>query len=171
MFKPLINKLNVFLQYIKKTQADGIYKPLYKLMDILESNEEYVVVIQLIGKNIVFNAKPEELLADDSLVDRFSPRDIRTLTYLGYLGINGPKYKILAKKLSQHDNASFLIKKKGEKNIIVRTAAQILNETNIIQYLNAEDAKTVGYTAASESVVNERKQKEALLAEHKKNLI
>jgi hypothetical protein len=168
MLKSFIQKLKVFLVYLKNSKAKDVYKPLYKLTEILEDQEEYVVVIQLIGKNIVFNAKPEEILADDSLVDRFSPRDIRTLTYLGYLGINGPKYKILAKKLSQHENATFLIKKKGEKKIIVRTAEQILNETSIIQHLNAEDAKTVGYTAASESVISEKKQKEALLAELKK---
>lgn len=168
MLKSFIQKLKTFLVCLKNSKAKDAYKPLYKLTEILEDQEEYVVVIQLIGKNIVFNAKPEEILADDSLVDKFSPRDIRTLTYLGYLGINGPKYKILAKKLSQHENATFLIKKKGEKKVIIRTAEQILNETSIIQHLNAEDAKTVGYTAASESVISEKKQKEALLAAHKK---
>lgn len=75
-------------------------------------------MIQIIGKATTFVAKPEELLMDDAIVDLFSPRDVRNLTYLGYLGINGPKYKILAQKLSeQADQTLFAILKKGEKNI------------------------------------------------------
>lgn len=38
-------------------------------------------IIQLINKSITLYTKPEENLKDD----KFSPYDIRTLTYLGYL--------------------------------------------------------------------------------------
>lgn len=169
MFKSAIQKLKSIFQYLKSCHEDNAQKTSYKLIEILENNDDYLVVIQLIGKNTVFNAKPEEILADDQLVDRFSPKDIRTLTYLGYLGINGPKYKILAKKLSQNEKSTFLIKKKGHKKVTVKTADQIIHETDIIQHLNAEDAKTVGYTAASESIISEREQKEALLKEIRKN--
>ncbi len=156
-----IQKLKNFFQSLHSDKE--IYKPCYKLIEILKEEDDYIVVIQLIGKNIVFNAKPEEMLAEDHLVDRFSPRDIRTLTYLGYLGINAPKYKILAKKLSQDEKASFWIQKKGEKKVIIKTAEEIIHETEIIESLNADDAKTVGYTAAAESVIAEKQEKEALL--------
>ncbi len=169
MYTLISQKIKNFFQYIKNYQEKNTYKPLYKLTEILENEDEHIVVIQLIGKNIVFNAKPEDILADDQLVDRFAPRDIRTLTYLGYLGINGPKYKILAKKLSQNDKSTFLIKKKGEKKVIVKTAEQIIHESDIIPNLNAEDAKIIGYTAASESFMQEKKQKDALLKEMQEN--
>lgn len=168
MIRTMIQKVKVFFRTLESHSGKAVFKPAYKLIEISEEEDEYVVVIQLIGKNIVFNAKPEELLADDSLVDQFSPRDIRALTYLGYLGINAPKYKILAKNLSQHENAAFWIKKKGDKKAIIKTAEQIMNETDIIQSMNAEDAKMVGYTAATESVLNERKEKHALLAQNKR---
>jgi len=47
-------------------------------------DKEYIVTIQIINKSVTFRMKPEEILAKDALVDQFSPRDIRTLTYLGY---------------------------------------------------------------------------------------
>ena len=137
----------------------------YKLVEIIEDEGEYTVAIKLANKNVVFDAKPEEILANDSLVDKFSPRDIRTLTYLGYLGVNAPKYKILAKKLSKNEKTIFWIKKKGAKKAILKTADQILNESDIIKNLNSEDSKTVSYVAASESILDEEKQKSELLKE------
>ena len=104
-------------------------------------------------------------MANDHLVDQFSPRDIRALTYLGYLGVNGPKYKILAKKLSENEKITFVLKKKGEKKVFFKTADQIISETDIIPNLNSEDAKTIGYTVALEIVTNEKLQKETLLKE------
>ncbi len=160
MITAIVKKL---IKYIKNEQEKNIYKPHYKLIDILEENEQYIIVIKLINKNITFNAKPEEILANDNLVDQFSPRDVRTLTYLGYLGINGPKYKILARKLSQNEKINFILKKKGEKKIIVKTAEEITRETGIILNMNSEDAKTVGYTIASEAITEEKKQKKSLL--------
>lgn len=46
--------------------------------------------------------------------------------YLGYLGINSPKYKILAQRISEDNNIIFAIKKKGDKNIYTKTANEIL---------------------------------------------
>jgi len=73
-----------------------------------------MVTIKVINKNISFTIKPDEILAKDSMVDLFSPRDVRTLTYLGYLGINSPKYKILARRLSENnDKTIFALQKRG----------------------------------------------------------
>src|SRR5262245_15657190 len=77
------------------------YTPAFRLIEIQKNeSDEYIVMVQVINKNLTFHSKPEEILAKDDLVDQFSPRDIRTLTYLGYLEINSPKYTILAKRLS-----------------------------------------------------------------------
>ncbi len=163
MIKNFIVKIKNFIQFIKNEHEKEVYRPRYKLIEIIEKNDEYVVVLKLVNKSITLNMKPEEILANDELVDHFSPKDIRTLTYLGYLGINGPKYKILAKQLSENDKVSFFLKKKGNDKIIIKTAEQVLHETDIVYGLNPEDAKTVGYIAGSESVVREQNQKENLL--------
>ncbi len=162
----LFKKLAVHL-IVKK----NIYTPMYKLVEVLNKEDEYFVVIKLVEKNVTFQVKPEEILANDALVDKFSPRDIRTLTYLGYLGINSPKYKILAKRLStDNDKIIFALKKKGANEIITKTADQISQEKDIILNLNSDDARTVGYIMASESTLGEKQQQELLLQsarEHK----
>jgi hypothetical protein len=67
-----------------------------------DKHGNYEFTIQLMGKNHTENILPEIILPDDNLVSRFSPLDIRTLTYLGHLGISSPQYKILAKKPSEN---------------------------------------------------------------------
>jgi len=163
MRKKLTKIFSSFIQKIQTSCEKESYKPKFRVIEIFEKSDEHHVVIKAINKNITYSTKPEEILANDHLVNQFSPIDIRTLTYLGYLGMNTPKFKILAKKLSQSDQAIFLLKKKGENKIITKTANQIINEEGIISSISAEDAKSVGYTIASEDFINEKKQKEALL--------
>ena len=76
------------MRYINNSSG---YKPSYKLVEIFKNeDDEYIVHIQIINKKLVFYTKPQEILMDDEFVDQFSPRDIRTLTYLGYLSLNKP---------------------------------------------------------------------------------
>jgi hypothetical protein len=163
MVKNIIQKLKTIFSHIKIKNTKISYEPLYRLVEIREDDGEYTVVIQVINKGAIFIAKPEEILANDTLVDQFSPKDVRSLTYLGYLGVNSPKYKILAQRLSQSDKTIFVLKKKGEKKVILKTADQIMQETDVILSMHSQDAKIVGYTVAAEAVVEEKKQKQALL--------
>ena len=50
-------------------------------------------------------------------------------------------------------------KKKGEKKVIVKTADEVIRESDILLSMNAEDAKTVGYTIATEAITEEKKTK------------
>ena len=167
MFTKIYTVLKSIHKTLKLAKEQHRYIPSLRLIEVNKNkDDDYIVTIQIINKNMTFDTKPEEILAKDDMVDQFSPRDIRTLTYLGYLDINGPKYKILAKRLSEsQDKVIFALKKKGEKDIIVKTADEIIKERTIIDQLNANDAHLVGYTVASESMTFERKAKEEL---HKK---
>lgn len=164
--KAVIKKLKFYCsEFFKKDKESNIFIPSYRVVEIIqEDDDQYMVKIQVMNKNLLFTAKPEELLAKDETVDQFSPRDIRTLTYLGYLGMNSPKYKILAKRLLENDNKLvFAIKKKGDKKIITKTADEMLKAKEIIESLSAKDAHLVGYAMASESAMTEKGQKEAVL--------
>ncbi|MFN7097691.1 MAG: hypothetical protein ACK4PR_09075 [Gammaproteobacteria bacterium] len=158
----MLQKFNQILRTIKNNileiRKHSSYSPGYRVVEIMQTeDDEYIATIQLVNKHITFDIKPEDILADNSMVDQFSPRDIRTLTYLGYLGINSPKYKILAQRLSQdNDKLCFALKKRGNKNIILKTAADILREQEILANLNPKDAHIVGYTIASESINSEK---------------
>ena len=139
--------------------------PMYiRVVEVNKSDEnDCIVKIQIINKNIILNMKPEEILADDNLVDQFSPRDVRLLTYLGYLEINKPKYEILAQRLSKtQDSTIFALKKKGEEKPILKSASEIIKEKDIINSLPSDDAQKINFLAGSESIKMEKTQQESL---------
>lgn len=168
--KQYLHRFKKALVSLKEATQKTTYAPAYRVLEILKDEEDnYSVHIQLIGKSATFYAKPEEILAEDGLVDLFSPRDIRTLTYLGYLGVNAPKYKLLAKRLVEDNHIVFAIKKRGEKEILVKTSAQIFKEHEIIENMHPKDAETVGYAMAVESLQQEKKIKDTLLKQLQKD--
>lgn len=126
MFNTLKNSIKKWFSNLTKAikGATDVYRPAYRIASIDETDDnDYLVTVHTILKNAHFFMKPEEILADDKMTDLFSPRDVRTLTYLGYLGINSPKYKILAQRLSAEDNRIiFALHKKGEKKPRIKTA-------------------------------------------------
>lgn len=156
--------LKNFFEFSKKAKTDRPKHILYRLADIEEDKEGYhIAVIQIVGKGITYKIKPEELLADDKYIEKFSQKDIRALTYLGYLNVNKPKYKVLAKKHSIKLNKMiFALQKKGEKKPLVKTADQISIDEEILASLDQKDAHMVGYITATEHTLLEEKQKQQL---------
>ena len=162
--KKMFTIVKKIFQELKEAKAKNTYTPSYRVLEILQDEEgRYTIHIQVIGKSLTFHAKPEELLAEDKVVDQFSPRDVRTLTYLGYLGINAPKYKILAQRLIDDNKVAFVIKKRGAKEVLVKTAGQLLQEREIIANMHPDDAKIIGYTSAAETTQEEFKLKKEIL--------
>lgn len=164
MFKQFFKNFKKFLADAKQDKVKHSYSPTYRVIEIYQDkHEQHYVRIQVAQKNIIFNAKPEELLAKDSLVDKFSPRDVRTMTYLGYLGINAPKYKILAQRFSdENDELFFALKEKGNDKVVVKTAEEIIRESEILEKMHPSDAHTIGYSAATEQAKQEKLQMEEL---------
>lgn len=158
MLTSIKNKIVCVYNDIKQQRDKMLFKPLYRLVEIIEENDEYTVVIKIIQKNVTFKVKPEEILANDELVDQFSPRDIRALTYLGYLGINSPKYKVLAKQFSESNRVTFVIRKKGEKGLLNKTATELSSQISLLNEMKSIDAHVVGYMAAIESLASEAEQ-------------
>src|SRR5262245_11529752 len=115
MIQTIRQKIKKFLEFLSQSARNQTYKPIYRLVEINHTKtDEYIVTVQMINKNFVFETRPEEILANDALVDQFSPRDVRALTYLGYLSLNNPKYKILAQRLSEEqDKMLFVLRKNG----------------------------------------------------------
>lgn len=163
----MLSKIRKHWQTITKqlsAQNPLVFKPSYRVASI-EKNQhgDFEIVIQLIGKAITFRMKPEKILADDNMTDQFSPRDVRTLTYLGYLDINSPKYRILAQRLSEHDNrVRFAIHKKGDKKPQIKTASEISQDKEILKSIDQQDAHMIGYTVASERMLEEKREMEKL---------
>jgi len=153
----IIIKLTAF---IKDSKKSNYYEPKYRIVETFKDEEDnYKVMMQIINKNITFYANPEDILANDKLIDSLSPRDVRTLTYLGYLSLNQPKYKILAQKFSANSDI-FVLKKRGEKKLVVKTASEIIKEQEILDDISPQDAKTIGYTIANNEITLEKTEKE-----------
>lgn len=164
----LMKKFKRFYNSISKAVKSNnsrIFRPAYRVAGIIKNElSDYEIIVQIIGKNTTFQMKPEEILADDKMTDLFSPRDVRTLTYLGYLDVNSPKYRVLAKRLSENDNRMvFAIQKKGDKRPKIKTAGEISQDKEILKKMDQDDAHMIGYTAASEAMLAEKIAKEKLL--------
>ena len=132
----------------------------YRIVNIeKDEQDDYIATVQVINKSSIFKIRPEEILSDDQMTQQFSQLDVRTLTYLGYLDMNSPKYRILAKRLSEsHDNLMFALRRKGSSKVEMKTAAQISTNKDILTHLDQKDAHMVGFTTATEQAVEERKQ-------------
>lgn len=161
----LSEKVKKFMGLFTMANKPQVYRPTHRVLSIEQNEDEsYVATIQMINTSYIFKKSPEEILSDDAMTDLFSPRDVRTLTYLGYLGVNSPKYKILAKRLSESDSKiTFAVKQKGKREPIIKTADEISSDAQILSGLHQRDAHMVGFVRASESISDETKQKEALL--------
>jgi hypothetical protein len=154
-----------FRQYIK--QDSNTYTPRLRIVEIFQDHhKDYFVVVQTIGKSITFKMKPEKILANDRLTNQFSPVDIRSLTYLGYLGINSPQYKVLAERFSEDGNELFAVVKKGEIQPMVKTASEVLGDKAILSSLDKEDIARISFFAATES----NNQPSVLLTKNNKNI-
>ncbi len=160
----------MFLKIIFKA-APLTLQPKFRILHIEQTeNQDFNVVVQIINKSHVFKMKPEEILADDSLTDSFCPRDIRTLTYLGYLGINSPKYTILAKRFKENNQSVFAIQEKYSKKILVKTSDEISANKDILSGLNQIDAHMVGFSTGTEHVAREGELMKAALSEYSNKL-
>ncbi|MCW5589910.1 MAG: hypothetical protein KIT27_09660 [Legionellales bacterium] len=155
------------LRSLKELAKSESLTPLYRVVSIEEISEgEYSATVQIINTNRLLPMKPEAVLADDKLTNCFSPTDVRTLTYLGYLGINSPRYKILAKRLLEKEKKLiFAIKEKGSNKILTKTAEEITADPDLIRNLNQSDAHSIGYTYGSQSMRSEKEEMDRLIQE------
>lgn len=149
--------LRNFFKYIRENIKSGSvsFTPNLRIVEIFQDEEkDYFVVVQAIGKSVTFKMRPEKILANDKLTNQFAPIDIRSLTYLGYLGINAPQYKLLAERFSSEGNALFAVIKKGEKKPMVKSASEVLSNKKILASLDNEDVARISFFAASEANIS-----------------
>lgn len=155
----------------KLSRRPNVYEAIYRILSIEQDEHgDYVVVVQLINKSYTFTMKPEEILADDKMTNLFSPIDVRTMTYLGYLDINAPKYKILANRMAEDGGLVFALREKGNAKPVIKTAEEITSDTNMIGKLSQDDAHKVGFATGSQNSLQEQKIREKLVNQIKKNI-
>jgi hypothetical protein len=140
----------------------------FRIIEIKKNKHgECIVKVQLIGKATVFECTPHEIVANDQIIEGFSKKDIRTLTYFATHEIRKPKYKILVQEFSDVLNKiKFKLGRRGSSEPIEKTAEQISLDKEFINKLNSEDAHLVGYVTATEQMTREKEEMERLRNVH-----
>lgn len=135
------------IKYFNELRKLNGYIPSLRVIEIIKDEENFKVKVQMINSFKVYYDVPEKILESDEYINKFSPTDVRTLTYLGYLGINSPKYKLLAQRMIETGDVVFVIKQKGQKNMILKTAKELFKEKEFINNMSAVDASSVTYAS------------------------
>jgi len=132
---------------------------IYRITEVKQSSSgSCKIAVQLIGKSIQIECTPEEIVADDRMLEGFSKKDVRSITYLACAQIKKPKYKIIVQEFCETLNR-ILFKLRGQNNdeTIVKTANQISLDKNLINGLSREDMQSISYIAGYEHSQHEEK--------------
>lgn len=130
----------------------------HRVVDYAKNEKgEYEVSVQLIGKSLVFKASPKEIMADDAMLESFSKKDIRLLTYLACEDIKEPTHEVLGQKFIRNMNKFFFKLKHGKTGEeMEKSAEEISADPKLIKQLKPEDAHKIGYVTANEQVKKEK---------------
>jgi hypothetical protein len=148
-----------------------ILKKYQELHKELESREAYRIVsidlckvkINIFGTGKIFESTPQEIVADDQMLEGFSKKDIRRITYHACININKPKFQVIAQSFSEKLNKMiFKVKKQNSSKILEKTADEILSTNAMISHLTPNDAHRIGFVYGSESVLREKAEKKLL---------
>ena len=148
----LVETIAKLYSEIKQAKSEGNK---YRILEIIpgELNEKPIVVVQTINKNIACRLDVMEIVQDDELLHRFSKKDIRTLTYLACNYQSRPKVEIDSVSFSTKLNRLiFSIFKGSKKQKQELHASDLLSNEEFINSMSPNDAKKIGYTAASEQL-------------------
>lgn len=126
-----------------------------QVIDIKEGSKQGTsIVVQCVDKPSVFESSPAAIVENESMLERFSKRDVRTITYLAEQAQNKPKYTIIA-QLFGGEHTVFRLRVTGTSDYIEKTAQEISMDANLIETLSRADALLVGYVSASEKMIND----------------
>lgn len=148
-----------FLTLVSASKPSCTYKVLYDESNLSVDDPE--LIIQEIGRNFFFRAKPVDIVNDDNLLKYFSAQDVRFITYLALQKImQDAKYKIVAQEFSDdfQQEVFHLKKRNTQDEILVATASELVCNSAIMSNLSPEDARMVGYVAGGEYYANHLKK-------------
>lgn len=159
------NKLLAIQNYLRLVIANyqivkqQSLKDTYRIVEKSLKNGKIVFTVQMVLKNLVFELTPEEIMNDDRLLEGFSRKDVRTITYYACEESKKPKTKIIFQEFCEKVNKMvFGIRKNAQPNTEIKTAAELSADPEQIKEFSNEDAHTIGYIAATELILKEREQ-------------
>lgn len=82
-----LNKISSMFEYTawllkKYNDQQQLQQNIYRVVEIKQSSSgQYKLIIQVIGKSTVFVCTPQELVTNDRMLEGFSKKDVRAITY------------------------------------------------------------------------------------------
>ena len=156
-----INKIYSLFEYtawilkkysqLPKNQLSDIYR----ICEVVHTTfQEPKIIAQVVGKSACFECTPQEVVESDWLLEGFSKKEVRMITYLAYQHMHKPKYQIFIQRFSENRKKMiFTLKKLGTDIFISKTAAEISLDKTLINELQQEDVLSIGYVAGYEQSI------------------
>lgn len=125
---------------------------IYRIVVVKKCTPEQIkLIVQIIGKSIAVEFTPQEVVANDQLLQGFSKTDIRTITWLACQQVSKPKYKIVMQEFCDGlKEILFKLKKRDSEEVVCKTAGQITLDKNLIKNLSQENVCCISYAAGYE---------------------
>jgi len=137
---------------LKQAQENNIYR----VVEIKKRpSGQHTMVVQIIGKSSVIECSPQEIVMNDRLLEGFSKKDVRAITYLACEQVKKPKYKIVMQEFYESGGIVFKLQEKKSEDFVVKTANQIVMDKEILNNLSIEDVNSISYIAGYESSQND----------------
>ena len=132
----------------------------YRLVEIKQSPSGYCKLsVQVIGKAKILEYSPQELIANDRILEGFSKKDIRSIAYLACEQSKRPRYQIVMQEFCNKFNRMlFKLKKQDSNETISKTAGQISLDKHLINNLSQEDVCSISYVAGYEQSYLEQEE-------------
>lgn len=147
-------------QIIKKLteQRQEQHREAYRIVDIKKCEKECKIIFQVIGKNVVVEMTPYEIVADDALLEKFSKKDIRTISFYASKDVNLPVYQISSQELDvETNNVLFKLRKNGTDEVVEGLASQMISNIKMLNDLSVSDVCSISYAAGYEHASIDKK--------------
>jgi len=150
-------KISLILGYTawffkKYSDQQQFQQTIYRIIEVKQlSSGQYKLIIQVIGKSTVIECTPQEIVTNDQMLEGFSKKDVRAITYFACERASKPKYKIVMQEFCEiFDKIIFKLKKHNSDEVILKTADQISLDKNLMNNLSQEEACSISYVAGYE---------------------
>jgi hypothetical protein len=152
-FKAILSLVEFTTRALKKPQEQhSSQTTIYRLIEVKQSPTGQVkLTVQFVGKAIVMEYTPQDIVDNDHMLEGFSKKDIRFIAYLACEQSKKPRYKIVMQEFCNTFNRMlFKLKKYDSNEMISKTASQISLDKNLINNLSQEDVCSISYIAGYE---------------------
>lgn len=138
-----------FLMLLKEFLAESAAKAKHKVVDVLECKKTGVTrVVYLLDGRHTETRNVADIVANDSLIESFDPKTVRSLTYIATVERLKPEYSIAVQQMTDKI-AEFILEVKSKNGALVfrKSAQDISRDESLIARFNAVEAHRIGYMA------------------------